>query len=62
MFSVIVSLVLGTLKVMGAKKLFPMVIKVFEPDLKKWAKGTEFTQIDDNLVEMIIKVREEMEK
>lgn len=62
MISIVMSLVLSTLKVMGAKKLFPMFIRVFEKDLKKWAKGTEFTEIDDNLVEVLMKVCEEMEK
>ena len=62
MISVIVGLIISTLKVMGAKKLFPMVMNIFRKDLEKWAKGTEYTTIDDGLVESIFKVVDEMEK
>lgn len=62
MINLVLGLVLSTLKVMGAKKLFPMFIRIFEKDMRKWAKGTEFTEIDDNLVDVLMKVCEEMEK
>lgn len=62
MISAIVSLIITTLKVMGAKRLFVMIIKIFIPDLKKWSEKTEHTKIDDNFIKALEEIVQEMEK